>query len=67
MDLAAGIELYFMVYDNGADTGLGMNATAVTDDASKALLEEAYNIKVKDAGTYTFIVDADTMTITVSK
>ena len=67
MDLAAGIELYFMVYDNGADTGLGMNATAVTDDASKALLEEAYNIKVKDAGTYTFTVDADTMTITVSK
>ena len=67
MDLDAGIELYFMVYDNGADTGLGMNATAVTDDASKALLEEAYNIKVKDAGTYTFTVDADTMTITVTK
>ncbi len=67
MDLDAGIELYFMVYDNGADTGLGMNATAVTDDASKALLEEAYNIKVKDAGSYTFTVDADTMTITVTK
>lgn len=67
MDLDAGIELYFMVYDNGADTGLGMNATAVVDDASKALLEEAYNIKVKDAGTYTFTVDADTMTITVTK
>ena len=67
MDLDAGTELYFMVFDNGADTGLGMNATAVTDDASKALLEEAYNIKVKDAGTYTFTVDADTMTITVTK
>ena len=67
MELDAGIELYFMVYDNGADTGLGMNGTAVTDDASKALLEEAYNIKVKDAGTYTFTVDADTMTITVTK
>ena len=67
MDLDAGIELYFMVWDNGTDTGLGMNATAVTDDASKALLEEAYNIKVKDAGTYTFTVDADTMTITVTK
>ena len=67
MELDAGIELYFMVYDNGADTGLGMNATAVTDDASKALLEEAYNIKVKDAGTYTFTVDADTMTITVTQ
>ena len=67
LDLDAGTELYFMVWDNGADTGLGMNATAVVDDASKALLEEAYNIKVKDAGTYTFTVDADTMTITVSK
>lgn len=67
MELAAGTELYFMVYDNGADTGLGMNATAIKDDASKALLEEAYNIKVKDAGTYTFTVDADAMTITVAK
>ena len=67
MELEAGIELYFMVYDNGADTGLGMNATAVTDDASKALLEEAYNIKVAEAGTYTFTVNAETMTITVSK
>lgn len=67
MDLDAGIELYFMVFDNGADTGLGMNATAVTDDASKALLEEAYNIKVAEAGTYTFTVDAGTMTITVTQ
>ncbi len=67
MDLDAGIELYFMVYDNGTDTGLGMNGSAVTDDASKALLEEAYNVKVKDAGTYTFTVDADTMTITVTQ
>lgn len=67
MDLDAGIELYFMVYDNGADTGLGMNAEAVTDDASKALIEEAYNIKVAEAGSYTFTVDADTMTITITK
>ena len=67
MDLDAGIELYFMVYDNGADTGLGMNGSAVVDDASKALLEEAYNVKVSEAGTYTFTVDADTMTITVTK
>lgn len=67
MDLDAGIELYFMVFDNGEDTGLGMNATAVTDDASKALLEENYNVKVAEAGTYTFTVDADTMTITITK
>lgn len=67
MDLEAGIELYFMVYDNGEDTGLGMNSTAVVDDASKALIEDAYNIKVINAGTYTFTVDADTMTVEVSK
>ena len=67
MDLDAGIELYFMVYENGEDTGLGMNAESVVDDASKALLEEAYNIKVAEAGTYTFTVDANTMTITVAK
>lgn len=67
MDLDAGTELYFMVYDNGADTGLGMNATAVTDGDSKALLEDAYNIKVAEAGTYTFTVDAETMTITITK
>lgn len=67
LDLQAGTELYFMVWENGVDTGLGMNATAVVEDASKALLEDAYNIKVKDTGTYTFTVDADTMTITVSK
>ena len=67
MDLDAGIELYFMVFENGEDTGLGMNAESVVDDASKALLEEAYNIKVAETGTYTFTVDADTMTITVAK
>lgn len=67
MELEAGVELYFMVFDNGEDTGLGMNASAVVDEASKALLEEAYNIKVAEAGNYTFTVDADTMTIVVSK
>ena len=56
-----------MVFDNGADTGLGMNGSAVTDEASKALLEEAYNVKVAADGTYTFTVDAETMTITVEK
>lgn len=66
-ELAAGTELYFMIWDNGEDTGIGMNSTAVTDAASKALLEEAYNVKVAAAGTYTFTVDAETLTITVTK
>lgn len=67
MDLDAGIELYFMVWDNGEDTGLGMNGSNVADDGSRALLEDAYNVKVLDAGTYTFTVDADKMEISVSK
>ena len=67
MDLDAGIELYFMVWDNGEDTGLGMNGSNVADDGSKALLEDAYNVKVLDAGTYTFTVDADKMEISVTK
>ena len=67
MDLAAGTELYFMVFDNGADTGLGLNGSAIIDDASKQLVEDAYNVKVRDDGQYTFTVNAETMTITVTK
>ena len=67
MDLDAGIELYFMVWDSGEDTGLGMNGSNVADDGSRALLEDAYNVKVLDAGTYTFTVDADKMEISVTK
>lgn len=66
MELAAETELYFMVWDDGADTGLGMKYENVTED-SKAVLIDSYNVKVKDAGTYTFTVDADTMTIQVTK
>lgn len=67
-ELAAGTQLYFMVWDNGTDTGIGMNSTAVTDAASQALLTEgAYNVQVNEAGTYTFTVDADSLTITVAK
>ena len=66
-ELAAGTELYFMLWENGTDTGVGMNSTAVKDDASKALLEDAYNVKVKEAGTYTFVVDAENLTITITK
>lgn len=67
-ELDAETELYFMVWDNGADTGIGMNSTAVVDDASKALIDtEANNVKVLEAGTYTFTVDADTLTIVITK
>ncbi|MBQ8327804.1 MAG: hypothetical protein IJX86_12135 [Lachnospiraceae bacterium] len=66
MDLEAGTELYFMVWDDGTDTGLGLKYENVTE-ASKAVLAEAYNVQVKDAGSYTFTVDADAMTIDVTK
>lgn len=67
MDLEAGIELYFMIWEDGKDTGLGLKGENVTDDASKALLEAADNVKVKEAGSYTFTVDLDAMTISVTK
>ena len=66
MELAADTELYFMVWDDGADTGIGMKYENVTED-SKAVLVDSYNVKVKDAGTYTFTVDADALTIQVTK
>ena len=67
MDCAAGVELYFMIWEDGTDTGMGLKGAAVTDDASKALLEEADNVKVAAEGTYTFIVDLDAMSITVTQ
>ncbi len=67
MELEAGIELYFMIWEDGKDTGYGLNAEAVLDDASKAVLEESYNVKVKDAGTYVFTVDAGVMTVKAAK
>ncbi len=67
MELDAGTELYFMVWDNGADTGLGLKGENVKDTASKAFLEDAYNVTVADAGTYTFTVDAEKMEIIVTQ
>lgn len=67
-EFASGTELYFMVWDNGKDTGKGLNASAVTDDASKAFIDaSAYNVKLTADGTYTITVDADTFTIKISK
>lgn len=67
MELEAGTELYFMIWDSDEDTGMGLKGAAVTDDASKALLEAADNVKVAEAGTYTFTADLDAMTISVAK
>lgn len=67
MELAAGTELYFMVYEDGNDTEIGIKYENVKDDASKALLEESYNVKVPEDGTYTFTVDAAELTLAVTK
>lgn len=67
MDLAAGTELYFSIFEDDTDTGFGLKAENVTDDASKALLEEGYNVTVAEDGTYTFTVDLTANTIAVSK
>lgn len=67
MELTAGTELYFMIYEDGADTGLGLKYENVTDEESKALLEDSYNVKVLEDGTYTFTVDAAAMTLSVAK
>ncbi len=67
MTLEAGTEVYFMIWEEDKDTGYGLKGEHVTDDASKALLEEGYNIKVKEAGTYVFTIDAGKMTAKVVK
>ena len=67
MDLDAMTELYFSVFEGDEDTELGLNGSCVADDASKALLEDAYNVQVTEAGTYTFTVDLNTFTFTVEK
>ncbi len=66
MELEAGTELYFMIWQDGEDTGLGMKYSSVAEE-SKAFLEEADNVKVKEAGTFIFTADIDAMTITVTK
>ncbi len=68
MELPAETEVCFMVYDNGEDTGLLLKEENVQDEASLALMmENGNNIQVAEAGTYTFTVDADAMTVTLVK
>lgn len=68
MELEANTEICFMVYEDGVDTGIVLKESNVTDDASKALLaENGNNVQVLEAGSYTFTVDADTMTIKITK
>lgn len=68
MDLEADTELCFMIYDNGEDTGLILKDSNVTDQDSRALMaENGNNIQVAKDGSYTFVVDADNMTVTITQ
>lgn len=68
MELVADTEICFMVYDNGEDTGLVLKEGNVTDGDSLALLaENGNNIQVAEDGNYTFVVNADEMSVVISK
>lgn len=68
MELAADTEICFMVYDNGADTGLVLKEENVAEENSLALLKEnGNNIQVAEDGNYTFVVNADDMSVVISK
>ena len=68
MDLAADTELCFVVLDRGVDTGIVIKEGNVTDEASLAFLTTTgNNIKVVADGSYTFTVDADAQSVTITK
>lgn len=68
MELEADTEVCFMVYDNGEDTRIVLKEENVTDAASKALMKSnGNNIQVAEAGSYTFTVDADSMSVVLTK
>lgn len=68
MDLEADTEVCFMVYDNGSDTGIVLKESNVMDEASVAMLKSnGNNVQVAEAGSYTFIVNADDMSVKVTK
>lgn len=68
LELEADTEVCFMVYDNGEDTGIVLKEQHVTDEISKARMKSnGNNIQVSEDGSYTFTVDADSMSVTLTK
>jgi hypothetical protein len=68
MDLDADVELGFSVFQGDEDTGIFLKEENVSDDASKAIIAETgNNIKTTEAGSYTFTVNLDDMSVTVAK
>lgn len=68
MELEADTEVCFMVYDNGENTDIVLKEGDVTEEASLVLMKSnGNNIQVAEAGNYTFTVDADNMSVTLTK
>ena len=68
LDLDADTEVCFMVYDNGEETGIVLKEANVTEEALKAFIKSnGNNIQVAESGSYTFTVDADSMSVTLAK
>lgn len=68
MELEADTEVCFMIYDNGNNTDIVLKEGNVKDESSLALLKlNGNNIQVAETGNYTFTVDADNMSITLTK
>ncbi len=66
MDLTAGTELCFSVYEKEEDTGKVLKEENVT--AGKELLaENGNNIQISEDGSYTFTANLDDMTVEISK
>ena len=57
-----------MVYDNGENTDIVLKEGDVIEETSLALMKSnGNNIQVAEAGNYTFTVDADNMSVTLTK
>ena len=68
MELEADTEVCFMVYDNGENTDIVLKEGDVIEETSLALMKSnGNNIQVAEAGNYTFTVDADNMSVTLTK
>lgn len=68
MELDAETELCFSVFDGDTDSGVVLKEGNVTDAASLAFLTSTgNNIKVTESGSYTFTVDMEAMTVTITK
>ncbi len=67
MDLDADVEMGFSVFQGDEDTGIFLKEQDVTEDSKAIIAETGNNIKTLEAGSYTFTVNLDDMSVTVAK